>query len=149
MAAFDDGALESMEKLKKVELHLHLGGSFPLSFLKTIATSSEIDELGRWLAQLEEKVNYHDGFKVFELVGKIVNTNKKIEDGTRAVCASLIADGVSYVEIRTGLKDLGSGLEEYLLAVLRGLRVGCENNDLVAACVETRLGQKCNKHLNC
>lgn len=41
-------------------------------------------------------------------------------------------DNVTYAEIRTGLKDLGSGNEGYLKSVLRGVQRGCEKTNLKA-----------------
>lgn len=108
----------------KVELHLHLGGSWPLSYLQTVATPQQFEDLSRSLEKFNEAVDYHQGFHVFDLVGKIINTNQKVEDGTAALCEELKADGVSYVEIRTGLKDFGSGFAGYLESVLKGIKRG-------------------------
>ncbi len=112
---------EQMRAIPKAELHLHLGGSYPLSYLKTIATDQEFQALERGIDKFVTGVDYHECFFVFDLISRIINTPERVEDGTVALCRELQADGVSYVEIRTGLKDLGSGFEGYLKAVLRGI----------------------------
>ena len=45
---------------------------------------------------------------------------------------NLSDDGVMMREIRTGLKSLGSGMEGYLQAVLRGIKRGCATTKLKA-----------------
>lgn len=109
------------QKLPKAELHLHLGGSFPLDYLLTIATPNQQLALKRDLEWISNRVPYHDGFKVFSLISQIVNSDDKLEKGTEALCRELERDGVIYAEIRTGLKDLGNGYEGYLQSVLRGM----------------------------
>lgn len=113
---------QAVQKLPKVELHLHLGGSYPLSYLQTIATPEQYTALERGIARFVDGVEYAQAFFVFELISNIVNTNQKIQDGTYALCNALKDDGVVYAEIRTGLKDLGSGCEDYLQAVLAGIK---------------------------
>ena len=116
--------LERFQQLPKAELHLHLGGSYPLDYLLTIATNSQKDALLKNLDLIAKRVDYHEGFQVFSLIGQIVNTEEKVEKGTEALCHALAKDGVVYVEIRTGLKDLRDGLEGYLQAVLKGIQKG-------------------------
>lgn len=111
-------------RMEKSELHLHIGGSWPLPFLKSIACAEEMSALECVLDKLQEGVDYHEAFKVFFLIAKIVNTDEKVEQGVKALCEELYADGVVYAELRTGLKDLGSGCEGYLQAVLRGVARG-------------------------
>lgn len=116
---------EEARQLSKSELHLHLGGSWPLSYLKTIATVEQMEQLTAALKKIEqEEPNYHETFSAFVLVGKIVNSSEKVEQGVVALCKELTEDGVTYVEIRTGLKDFGDGIEGYLNAVLRGFATG-------------------------
>lgn len=119
-----------------------------MSFLETIGTPDDITNLKSFLQQMELKdgTDYHACFNVFTLVGKIVNTIGKIENGTAALCRSIAADGVSYVEIRTGLKDFGSGYEEYLKAVLRGTKDGCEGTSLQVKWLLS-LKRKCSMEL--
>ena len=112
---------EQIQQLSKAELHLHLGGSYPLEYLCSIATPEQYAALESGLTQLSGGIEYQKAFFVFGLVSAIVNTEQKIEDGTFALCKALQNDGITYVEIRTGLKNLGGGYEAYLQAVLRGV----------------------------
>jgi len=121
---------QEMTQIDKSELHLHLGGSWPIDYLAQIADPALFLELSRLLDQIQNGVNYHEAFRVFELTGKIVNTDQKVEDGVVALCKTLADDRVIYAEIRTGLKDLGSGLEGYLNALLRGVKQGCAHHKL-------------------
>jgi len=117
----DAEKLAYFRQLPKAELHLHLGGSFPKNYIYSLSTKEQQDELEGKLKLLEQGLDYHEAFSIFQLIGRIVNTEEKIQKGVEALCVALREDGVSYVEIRTGLKDLGNGLEEYLHAVLRGM----------------------------
>lgn len=115
-----------IKDIPKTELHLHLTGAYPLSYLRSIASDEdskkEYKELVLSLQKLARGgVTYSDSFEYFAPVRKLVNTYDKVENGVVALCENLISDGVVYVEIRTGLKDLGKGPEEYLKAVLRGI----------------------------
>ncbi len=112
---------ERIKNLPKAELHLHLGGSFPIAYLQTIATPEQFAALEAGLDRIAEGMAYQDTFFAFGLAAKIVNTEQKIEDGTFALCKELQEDGVDYVEIRTGLKNLGTGYQGYLDAVVRGI----------------------------
>ena len=115
------------------ELHIHIGGSIPLEYLKTIANDNDYNDLVDILAKVKSKeVDYHRAFDAFLFVNKIMNTDDKIENGTKALCIELVNDNVKYVELRTGLKALDGTLETYLLAVLEGIKKGTENNDLTA-----------------
>jgi adenosine deaminase len=114
--------------IPKAELHLHLGGSYPLEYLISIATSDQQRELHSRLDALSNRVDYHESFKVFDTIGQIVNTENKVERGAEALCQWLEQDNVVYAEIRTGLRDLGHGHEEYLKAVLRGLEKGASDH---------------------
>lgn len=114
-----------IRNLPKVELHLHLTGAYPLSYLQSIAcdeaSKNEYTNFVKGLETLAKGVSYHDAFQYFLPVAKLVNTYKKVEEGVIALGKELLADGVVYVEIRTGLRDLGKGVEEYLQAVLKGI----------------------------
>jgi adenosine deaminase len=112
---------QSFELIPKVELHLHLGGAYPLDYLFTIATEEQKANLVYMLDLISKGIDYHEGFQVFPLVSQIVDTDAKVEQGVELLCKSLQKDGVVYAEIRTGLKDLGNGLEGYLQSVLRGM----------------------------
>lgn len=125
-----------MEKIEKIDLHLHLGGSFPINYLETISTPDEIQHLKSFIQKMKEKedMDYHACFGAFSLVSKIMDSNLKIENGTAALCKSLAADGVTYVEIRTSLKNLNDeGYDAYLDAIFSGIKKGCVGTKLRAA----------------
>lgn len=124
----DDHLKSKLKDIKKTELHIHLGGSWPIEYLKTISTSEEYIILNDFLNKIDDTIDYHAGFEVFGLVNKLVNTEQRVEDGTIELINDLVSDNVTYVEIRTGLKDFGNGMEEYLNAVLRGIEKGCQTN---------------------
>lgn len=115
-------AFSEFQKLPKTELHLHLGGAYPLDFLLEIASAEQKAALLCNLEQIANGVDYHEVFHVFPLIGEIVNTDEKAEAGMERLCRTLAKDGVVYAEIRTGIKDLGSGIEGYLQAILRGMQ---------------------------
>lgn len=130
--------LSMMQSVKKSELHLHLGGSYPMSYLETIADAADITKLKSFLDLMELKsaaTDYHACFSAFTIVNKIINSYKKVEDGAEALCKWLVEDNVSYVEIRTSIKDFGTGYEHYLQAVLRGVERGCQDTYLKAALI--------------
>lgn len=107
--------------LPKAELHLHLGGSFPLDYLMKVAGEEEKAILNDNLKKASETVSYKEAFQMFKIVSQIVCTEDRVREGTYWLCEALKEDGVAYVEIRTGLKDLGLGFENYLKAVLEGI----------------------------
>jgi adenosine deaminase len=114
------GALE-FQQLPKAELHLHLGGSFPREYLFSIATTTQQEEVTQALDLVAQRMDYHAAFRVFGLIAQIVNSEEKLQNGVSRLCELLEEDHVRYVEIRTGLKDLGQGTEEYLKAVVKGI----------------------------
>lgn len=114
-----------MHQLPKNELHLHIGGAWPIDYLEEIATPEQFKKLNALLDQIERnELDYHQAFTVFVLLAKIVNSESKIENGVARLCQNLAADNVRFVELRTGLKDLGNGFESHLKAVLRGMERG-------------------------
>lgn len=100
---------------------MHLGGSFPLDYLIKVASDEERRILNANLTKASETVSYKEAFQMFKIVSQIVCTEDRVREGTYWLCEALKEDGVSYVEIRTGLKDLGLGFENYLRAVLEGI----------------------------
>lgn len=113
------------------ELHLHIGGAWPLSFLEKVATKEDFKELTRLLNQTQmQQLDYHQVFPIFNLISRIICTEELIEEGVAELCKSLALDRVDYVEMRTGLKDLGQGYESYLNAILRGIERGQKESSL-------------------
>ena len=128
---------EQMRLLDKAEQHIHLGGAWPLSYLKEVATAEEFAALTAMIDQISESVDYHAVFRAFGLTSKIMNSDERIENGVAALCEELVRDNVYRlpVELRTGLKNLGSGFEGYLQAVLRGMEKGVAGSSLKAGLV--------------
>lgn len=120
-SVFGTETILELQRLPKAELHLHLGGSFPKEYLFTIATTKQQEDLDHFLQKIAQGLDYNSAFQVFNLIAQIVNTEEKLQKGVEHLCMSLQEDNVRYVEIRTGLKDLGQGFEAYLQAVLRGV----------------------------
>jgi adenosine deaminase len=120
--AFSTETVQELKNLPKAELHLHLGGAFPKDYLFSIATPYQQEELQQALEQIAQGIDYHAVFHVFRLVAQVVNTEDKVQQGVERLCTFLREDHVRYVEIRTGIKDLGHGHEAYLNAVLAGLQ---------------------------
>lgn len=110
----------------KAELHSHYSGAVPLWYLESIiddqVTLDEYKLLVQGLHKLKSGVDYHDAFKYFSHIYKILNTYEKVENGLIAIAEEYLQDNVIYLELRTGLKDLGKGIEEYLQALLRGIK---------------------------
>lgn len=117
---------EEIIQIPKIDLHLHLGGSFPLDYIEEIASPEEYKAICEELKRIHKQVDYSDCFHIFTLVAQVVNTDEKIEEGAFRLAKQQAEDGVALCEVRTGLKDLGSGIEGYLQAVLRGLKRGEE-----------------------
>ena len=115
-------ALSIFQGVTKAELHLHLGGAYPKEYLHTIATEQQKEDLDRSLTAVAQGIDYHDVFRVFQTVSQIVNSEEKVQKGVEALCEHLQEDGISYAELRTGLKNLGCGHEAYLTAVLQGIQ---------------------------
>jgi adenosine deaminase len=117
----DSRSGSEFQQLPKAELHLHLGGSFPKEFLFSIATKLQQEQIKESLELISQRIDYNRAFHIFGLIAEVVNSEEKLENGVHHLCLSLKKDHVHYVEIRTGLKNLGKGPEEYLKAVLRGI----------------------------
>jgi adenosine deaminase len=120
--AFAVEPLVEFQRVPKAELHLHLSGSFPKDYLDSIATAKQQEELKTALDLIAEGVDYNAVFAVFQLIAEIVDTEEKLQLGVERLCLALQEDHVEYVEIRTGLRDLGHGCEEALKAVLAGIK---------------------------
>lgn len=120
--AFAAKPLLEFQRLPKAELHLHLGGAFPKDYLDSIATEKQGQQLQAALDLIVKGIDYDAVFQVFKVVSEIVDTEEKLQAGVERLCLALQEDNVHYVEIRTGLKDLGRGYEESLKAVLRGAK---------------------------
>lgn len=117
----------NFQQLPKAELHLHLGGSFPKEYLFSIATEEQQKQISQSLDLIVKKMDYNAVFRIFGVIAQIVNTEERLQEGVNHLCISLQNDNVRYVEIRTGLKNLGQGVEEYLKAILRGIEMSASD----------------------
>ncbi len=123
--------LAHLQRLPKAELHLHLSGAYPKDYLFSIATEKQQEALENALRKIREGLDYHEVFHVFQLVHQIIHSEEKVQKGVEALCLALKEDGVHYVEIRSGLKNLGQGTEAYLNAILSG--ISTHNSDMFQA----------------
>lgn len=129
--AVKQSSLIIIKEISKSELHLHLGGAWPLSYLAGIAEPSDYLNLTQFLNKIKDGIDYHEGFKIFNLIGKIVNTEEKVQNGVIALCNSHVKDNITYAELRTGLKSYeGAGFESHLQALLRGIQQGTTGKNL-------------------
>lgn len=116
--------LEGCKKIDKSELHAHLGGAVSMDFIRLHSTSQDCNELSNFIAKVREGLDYSEAFKVFTIISKILNSNSLIEEAAFDFCRSQYNDNVTFSELRTGLKRLDGGFEDYLRAVLKGLKRG-------------------------
>lgn len=74
-----------MQSISKCELHLHLGGSYPISYLESICENdNDIIQLKEFLKIMALKtidMNYHVCFQSFNIINKIVNSYEKVQNG--------------------------------------------------------------------
>ena len=63
-----------------------------MSYLKEIATTTQLDNLLSFLDEIDQKKDYHEGFNAFGLINEIVNTNEKVQGGVEALCKQLAND---------------------------------------------------------
>lgn len=127
----DDELRDQLRNIPKAELHLHLGGAIPEPLIRQWMDESQNIQLTDLLNEVREGTHYDTVFqKVFPLIGSVINSPERVEKGVVELCKQLAADGTKQVELRTGLKDFGSGHEEYLKAVLEGMKRGRQEHDV-------------------
>lgn len=56
------------QRMPKAELHLHLGGAYPLEYLTTIASEEQIGALQNYLDKISKGMTYQEAFNVFGVV---------------------------------------------------------------------------------
>jgi adenosine deaminase len=118
------GFLAELKTTFKTELHAHLGGAVSKEFIEKYSTRQQYEEFTGFVEKLKNGIDYTEGFKAFPMIGRVLNTNKRIEEAAYDFCKSQHADNVTFAELRTGLKRLDGGFEDYLTAVLAGLEKG-------------------------
>lgn len=118
------GADEIRRQVSTVETHIHLGGAWPESLIRELA-GADYSEIRSFLDDIKAgRVPYHEVFRAFDMVKKHITTREQLLVGVQLTCHEQIANNVTMVELRTGLKDMGGGLEDYLLAVMQGMYLG-------------------------
>lgn len=119
--------LNTLKGIEKTELHAHLGGAISKSFIYSCCNTQDYKVLLEFINNLRSGMDYTRAFEAFNMIGKILNSNQRIEEAAFDFCQNQYEDKVTFSEIRTGLKRLdGKGFEEYLNAVLRGLNKGMQ-----------------------
>lgn len=119
--------VERLKKVGKTELHAHLGGAVPMHFIRDRSTPEAYTQVTQFIERIQQGIDYSAAFAVFSMIGKILNTNQRIEEAAYAFCQNQYADNVTFTELRTGLKRLDGSLEDYLKAVLAGLGRGMKD----------------------
>lgn len=90
---------EKIEKMPKVELHLHLDGSIPISYVKNKYNLNDFEIKGRMIAGDKCK-NLNDYLTCFDFPINIMQAKKQLQDITTELLKQLKAQNVVYVEIR-------------------------------------------------
>ena len=131
--------------LPKTELHLHLDGSIPPSFICRAAKRRGIElpgepDLPAYIDELraadaakrpgdgQKTMEAGKNWGIFDWMCQFLQTEWELEEGTKALMQSLAEDNVFYAEVRfcPELHTLeGLELDEIVAAVCRGLSAGC------------------------
>lgn len=131
--------------LPKTELHLHLDGSIPPSFICRAARRRGIElpaepHLPAYIDELraadaaqrpgdgQKTMEAGKNWGIFDWMCQFLQTEWELEEGTKALMQSLAEDNVFYAEVRfcPELHTLeGLGLDQIVAAVCRGLAAGC------------------------
>lgn len=119
--------LKELKRHPKTELHAHLGGAIPVQFIQNHSTPEAYADLTNFVEKMKKGVDYTNAFQAFSMIGKVLNTNNRIEDAAYAFCRGQYEDHVTFTELRTGLKKLDGSFEDYLKAVIAGLKRGMQD----------------------
>lgn len=92
---------KQIQQVKKANLHIHLGGAWPLWYLKNIASSNDYQRLLAFRKKLNKTLSYDECFEFFQITKDIVKNNQQVEDGVVALCKEFRKDNISYAEVRT------------------------------------------------
>lgn len=133
------------QALPKTELHLHLDGSIPPSFICSAAKRRGIElpaeaDLPAYIDELraadaasrpgdgQKTMKAGKNWGIFDWMCQFLQTEWELEEGTKALMQSLADDNVFYAEVRfcPELHTLeGLELDQIVAAVCRGLAAGC------------------------
>lgn len=113
-----------IEKLPKVELHVHLDGSIRIETAKEILNES-LDSIKENMIADEKCKDLNEYLTKFEYPSKILQTSSNLERVAYELATDLKRENVIYAEIRFApLKHINKnlGLNEVVDSVLKGLR---------------------------
>lgn len=142
----------NFKKLPKVELHCHLDGSVPMSFMK--------EETGRSLVDLENDIqvrdeqcgNLTDYLSKFTLPVQTLSSERTIRKASCAFVESLQTDNVIYEEVRFSPAILASAElseEKIIESVIEGLKDGEKKYDIkcgILICAMRHLPEEVNRN---
>lgn len=115
-------------KLPKIELHCHLDGSLPLSFLEEESKIEDRNELiKQTMVSGTQKNNLTEYLRHFDVPIKCLQTEEQIKKGANAFVHLLESDHVIYSEVRFSpalLTNETMSSKKVLEAVLEGLNQG-------------------------
>lgn len=127
-----------LRALPKIELHAHIHGSIRRRTLEELLSNRP--DLA---FDLTQKIDLVSGFKLFNVIHRVINSLELVERVTREVIDDFRADGVVYLELRTTPREIGEiGVKgkasklEYLDSVCRVLH---ESNDKYRGVMISRL----------
>lgn len=144
--------LATIRRAPKVLLHDHLdGGLRPRTVIELAAEAgyrdlptTDPDELGRWFTLGADRKSLELYLEGFRHTVAVMQTPDAIERVAAECVEDLAADGVVYAEIRMApelLTDGGLTLDEAVLAMLAGLRLGAQGGPITVGLIVTAMRQ--------
>lgn len=116
--------LAALKRVDKSEIHVHLGGAVSMAFMQKHMAAQAYNNLTEFIDRFSGGMDYREGFKAFSLISAILDSNQRIEEAAFDFCQKLHSEQITFCELRTGLKRLDGGFENYLQSVINGLRRG-------------------------
>eukprot|EP00761_Pharyngomonas_kirbyi_P010668 gb/GECH01010689.1/.p1 GENE.gb/GECH01010689.1/~~gb/GECH01010689.1/.p1 ORF type:complete len:336 (+),score=75.61 gb/GECH01010689.1/:1-1008(+) len=118
------------EKLPKIEVHAHLGGSIRDSTMIELVRQSEqfeeddVDQVMRMVHLQEgEQRSLNECFKLFDVIHSITNDLSVIERVAQEVCDDFKAENCRYLELRSTPRNVGNASKrDYIETVLKVLQ---------------------------
>lgn len=125
--------IEEIEKLKKIELHLHLDGSVRIETVEELLNKKNLEKemRGNNCKNLEEYLTK------FTYPLKVMQTKENLERIAYELCLDLKKDNVIYAEIRFAPNKHTENLSlvEVVDSVLKGLRKSDIKTNLILCCM--------------
>ncbi len=123
--------MKNLDKLPKIELHVHLDGSVRIETAMEIL-NKDIDDVKENMIAKKKCIDLNEYLTKFEYPNRILQTKENLERVAYELAIDLKKDGVIYAEVRFApLKHLQKSLtkEEVVESVLKGLnRVDIKTN---------------------